>query len=154
MANYDSAIDANKVAFKAMEDSTASKADNVIPKDKTYDFVGMGRDSSRVNYKGFANVEDKSMYWQHPKNKLLYSGEGVRSGYIGEDEKAHFGVPKFEPMETRNEAGDIISQRAYLPGSLEDVWKTSTDVGQISNKYLTAKEGQDYYGFSFPEGDR
>ena len=54
-------------------------------------------------------------------------------------------------METRNEEGIITSQRGYKPGSLEDVWKSTKDVGPISNKYLTAKEGQKFFGFSFPK---
>ena len=146
MANEDD------IAFKAMQDSTASKADNLISaKEKTYDLLAMGRDTSFTSYKGFGNIEDKTMYWQHPKNKLLYSGEGKRSGYIGEDQKAHFGIPEFKPMETRNESGDIVSQRGYKSGSLEDVWTSSEDVGSISNKYLTEKEGQKYHGYSFPE---
>ena len=145
MANEDN------LAFKAMQDSTKSKADNLIPKEKTYAFSAMGRDTSGVAYKGFTNVEDKTMYWQHPRNNLLYSSEGVRSGYLGEDKNVHFRIPEFEPMETRGESGEITSQRTYRSGSLEDVWKTTEDVGPISNKYLTAKEGQKYHGFSFPK---
>ena len=146
MSEYD-----NK-AFKAMNDSTASKADNLIPKEKTYDFSGLGRDTTGVSYKGFANVGDKTMYWQHPTNKLLYDSEGIRSGYIGENNKAHFGFPKFDPLQVKDDAGNIISERTIKPGGLEHRLNTTKDVGPISNKYLTAKEGQKYHGFSFPEG--
>ena len=143
--------DPDSIAFKAMEDGNKSISDNVVPKDKSYDFSAMGKDASGVSYKGFTNVDDKSIYWQHPKNQLLYSSEGKRSGYMGIDKKAHFGIPKFDPIETKNELGEITSQRVIKTGSLEDVWTSSEDVGSISNKYLTEKEGQKYHGYSFPE---
>ena len=76
MAEYD-----NK-AFNAMQDSTKSKADNLIPKDqkeKIYDISAYGRDSLKTMYTGFTNKEDKTMFWKHPTNQLLYSSEGQQN---------------------------------------------------------------------------
>ena len=146
MAKYDDKV------WEAMNDSTISKADNLIPKEKKYDWSGYGRDEEGVRYSAYVNLDDKTMYWQHPTNKLLYDSKGIRSGYIGENDKAHFGFPKFDPLQVKDDAGNIISERVIKPGSLEHQLNTTKDVGPISNKYLTAKEGQKYYGFSFPKG--
>ena len=108
-----------------------------------------------TKYKGHVSEENKELFWEHPKTKMLYSSEGGKPrGYIGEDDEFHFHIPEFGPMETRDESGEITSQRALKPGSLEDVYKSSPEVEAIMNKYLTSKEGQKWFGFGFPGSKR
>tara|TARA_Y100000034_G_C6717525_1_gene317290 strand:- start:81 stop:491 length:411 start_codon:yes stop_codon:yes gene_type:complete len=105
-----------------------------------------------TRYEGYIDKEKKELFWKEPMSNMLYSSEGGKPrGYIGKDGEFHFHIPDFGPMETRDEAGEITSQRGYLEGSLEDIYRKSPEVAPISNIHLTSKEGQDYFGFGFPK---
>ena len=116
------------------------------------DKTGKASGSRDVMFSGYINPETKELLWQHPSNKMLYGSEGGKPrGYVGKDKKFHFNIPDFGPLETRSKTGEIISQRMIQPGSLEDVYSKSPEMGPIANKYLSAKKGQKYHGWGFPK---